>query len=335
MPVYNAKLYLERCLNALVKQTLDNYEIICVDDGSTDGSGVILEQYQADYPEILRVFHEKNAGSWFARMKGIEKAEGEYIGFCDSDDFVEEDMFFSMYQEIISSGADMAVCAYWRVDEKTGKILSKEMCGFGNRCYTMAEMGADASLINVAFWNKLIRADLIKRHIILENPPAMMEDTIMQADLLFRLNKIIFIDRPCYHYYAKESSAVSNITQEEAQKIKDNILKLKQIPVETKEQEELLLLIVFIHMGISLPLRWGKGYLSKTIKVTKDILQYLDSEFVGWRKLSLLKTRYVFLKNRKLMKPWIAKMAYDIHVFPLFLCAYAFIIRHCNIDIKW
>lgn len=102
VPVYNTEEYLERCVNSLLRQTYRDMEIILVDDGSTDGSGEICDRF-AEREQRIRVFHKKNGGSSSARNLGIDNARGDYIGFVDSDDHVDEDMYERLYD---------AVCRY-------------------------------------------------------------------------------------------------------------------------------------------------------------------------------------------------------------------------------
>lgn len=99
VPVYNTSKYLERCVNSLLKQTYRELEIILVDDGSTDGSGALCDRFAAENPRV-RVFHKENGGSSSARNLGIEKAGGDYLGFVDSDDYVDADMYERLYAGI-------------------------------------------------------------------------------------------------------------------------------------------------------------------------------------------------------------------------------------------
>ena len=91
VPVYNMKIYLKRCMKTLIMQTQDNYEIILVDDGSTDGSSEICDEYAKENPDLIRVIHKENGGLSSARNAGIEEATGRYIIFPDPDDWVEPD----------------------------------------------------------------------------------------------------------------------------------------------------------------------------------------------------------------------------------------------------
>lgn len=106
IPVYNTKQYLPRCLNNIINQTLKNIEIICINDGSTDNSLAILQDYQKKDNRIL-IINCKNAGAANARNLGLAKAQGEYIGFCDSDDFVDLEYYSCLYTHAKENDADV------------------------------------------------------------------------------------------------------------------------------------------------------------------------------------------------------------------------------------
>lgn len=108
IPVYNVEPYLEKCLNSVISQTYRNLDIIIVNDGSTDRSGEISEYYQS-IDKRVRVFHKKNGGASSARNLGLQYARGEFIGFVDGDDFIDEDMYESMLHEM-SSDVDIVIC---------------------------------------------------------------------------------------------------------------------------------------------------------------------------------------------------------------------------------
>ena len=100
VPVYNIKEYLPRCVSSLQAQTYPNIEILLLDDGSTDGTGALCDSF-LEKDRRIRVFHKKNGGSSSARNLGLTKASGEYIGFVDSDDYVEPDMYRHLYEGIV------------------------------------------------------------------------------------------------------------------------------------------------------------------------------------------------------------------------------------------
>ncbi len=110
VPVYNVEKYLSASLDSILAQDYENFEIVIVDDGATDGSPSICDDYAEKYPEKIKVVHQQNKGLGGARNTGIEHAEGEYLSFIDSDDTITTDMLSDMMQEILNTGADIAVC---------------------------------------------------------------------------------------------------------------------------------------------------------------------------------------------------------------------------------
>ena len=168
IPVYNVEKYLQECLDSILNQTFGDYEIICVDDGSTDSSNNILEEYKKKDPRFI-VVHQDNQGAAAARNKGIELAKGEYIQFLDSDDYFEPDMLEKLYSAAIKNNADMVVCSARKVDENRNIIES------GNPLWpiNIDKVSFDTvispkdcrdnifSLFCVVPWNKLYKKSLI------------------------------------------------------------------------------------------------------------------------------------------------------------------------------
>lgn len=124
IPVYNVQNYLAKCLDSLVSQTLENIEIIVVNDGSTDNSQKIIDAFSQKYPAKIQPFKKENGGLSDARNFGLDKATGEYIGFVDSDDWVEHTMFEEMYLLAEKYHAEMVICNLQKVDEN-GRITQK------------------------------------------------------------------------------------------------------------------------------------------------------------------------------------------------------------------
>ena len=122
VPVYNVEKYLRRCLDSIIRQTYQNLEILCIDDGSIDNSGEICEQYAARDARI-KVIHQENQGLSTARNRGLDTATGEYIAFVDSDDYIAADVLEQLYQSAVSSDATCVICGYNCVDSN-GSILS-------------------------------------------------------------------------------------------------------------------------------------------------------------------------------------------------------------------
>ena len=112
IPVYNVNEYLEKCLCSVCGQTYKNLEIIVVDDGSTDGSGEICDMF-AETDSRIKVIHQVNKGQSCARNEGLTIARGEYIGFVDSDDWIDPDMYEFLYHLLVDNDADISVCAHY------------------------------------------------------------------------------------------------------------------------------------------------------------------------------------------------------------------------------
>ena len=159
VPCYNVEQYLPRCLDSLVNQTLNDIEIICINDGSPDRCIDILREYENRHPDTVVVIDKKNEGVWRGRFDAIAIARGEYIGFVDSDDFVEPNFAANLYQTAKEFDADISVCGFKRIDVQTGKILTTEMI----EERPPFDIGAEPQRLlelNGAPWNKFFRADL-------------------------------------------------------------------------------------------------------------------------------------------------------------------------------
>jgi glycosyltransferase involved in cell wall biosynthesis len=124
VPVYNVENYLAKCLDSLVSQTLQDIEILVINDGSKDHSGLVIDEYARKFPDKIKAFAKENGGLSDARNFGIERASGEYIGFVDSDDYVMETMFEEMLQLAEKYQAKMVICNIQKVDQD-GKVTQK------------------------------------------------------------------------------------------------------------------------------------------------------------------------------------------------------------------
>lgn len=114
IPVYNSEKYLPQCMDSVLAQTYGDMEIILVDDGSTDGSPAVCDGYAAKDSRV-QVIHQQNGGAGAARNAGLDAATGDYIGFIDSDDYIEPDMYEKLYRAIQKTGADMSLCDFYYV----------------------------------------------------------------------------------------------------------------------------------------------------------------------------------------------------------------------------
>ena len=153
VPVYNAQNFLEKCIESLTQQTLEEIELIFVNDGSTDQSLHILETYRKRFPDKMMVYSKENGGQASARNLGIAKSHGEYIGFVDADDHVDVHMYEAMYERAKKESSDYVECQYHylQIDDNGQE---KEIPQYGHvRAYNSdKEMFIDPL---VSPWNKL------------------------------------------------------------------------------------------------------------------------------------------------------------------------------------
>lgn len=133
VPVYNVEHYLEECIDSLLAQSYDSFEVILVDDGSTDNSGKICDRYYLEYSNV-KVIHQNNKGLPFARNAGLDMAEGEYIGFIDSDDVADVNMYKKLIAAIEITNADMAVCNFALLNKQGVRAISKRYTDRVIRC---------------------------------------------------------------------------------------------------------------------------------------------------------------------------------------------------------
>lgn len=208
VPIYNAEKYLDKCLNSLQIQTYSNIEIIMVDDGSADDSAQICKRYQAADPRFKYVYQE-NAGVSSARNKGLDLAQGDFIGFCDSDDWVEADMYETLYDlaarneadvSIISFIADMGQTALPFEDHSEELIFDSE----GAIIEMHNEGRFEGHLCNKIFKRSLFEDVRFRTDI------TIFEDMVAVWDLFQKADRIVFCDVHKYHYYYNPDSATKS-----------------------------------------------------------------------------------------------------------------------------
>lgn len=211
VPVYNAEKYLKECLDSLVNQTLKDIEIICVNDGSTDNSLEILNEY-ANKNHRVRVIDQKNQGACIARNKGLSVALGEYIAFVDSDDYLELDAYEQAYKEAKSKNLDILSFGWRGVPQETNwdkyKSSPKEKLFINDSVNAWFYCGIGA---NVNIWNKLY-----KRSFLEESGVHFIEDLPCAQDLCFnillfpRAKNIEFIPNKYYNYRRDSSGNITS-----------------------------------------------------------------------------------------------------------------------------
>lgn len=217
VPVYNmaADGNLEFCLDSLVNQSISDYEIIAVNDASTDNSLDILKEYERKYPNFFRVIsYEVNKRQGGAKNEGIKAAKGEWIGFIDSDDWIVPDYYERLISKAEQTGADVCGCNYSLVSEHTykpGKEVKsnhKEQCGIFDKEKRRLYLEERGSMVT-----KVYRASLIKDNNLGFPEGIFYEDNCAGFVWAMYISHFEYIDEPLYYYYQHENSTVHYITE--------------------------------------------------------------------------------------------------------------------------
>jgi len=211
IPIYKVEDYIRCCIDSILSQTYKNLEIILVDDGSPDNCGSVCEEYSLKDKRI-KVIYKKNGGLSSARNAGLDIASGEYIGFVDSDDWIENDMYESLYNAIIFHKADISVCGrYIASGNKITTISDSEKAEVFTRCEALSELVLDeySGMKNFA-WDKLYKKELFDN---VRYPEGKCYEDIFTTYKLFSLsNKIVDIKSPKYYYLMREDSICGSNT---------------------------------------------------------------------------------------------------------------------------
>lgn len=204
VPVYNTEKYLEKCINSLVKQTLDRYEIILVNDGSTDGSEEIIEKFLKENRTLIKSFHQKNSGVSVARNKGVKEAEGEYIAFVDSDDYVTEDYLEAMYEEAKIHNSDVVISGFLMVSEKGEALSELKPTGYESGVHE------EWALKIISAGGRLFKKEFLKKHQISFPAGVRGEDAPVNLIANSLGKNIRVLQNTNYRYVQHSGSAMHN-----------------------------------------------------------------------------------------------------------------------------
>ncbi|MGM7721158.1 glycosyltransferase [Metabacillus sp. Hm71] len=227
VPIYNVEKYLGRCLDSLLKQELKGFEIIGINDGSTDSSLTILKEY-ADKDDRIVVIDKENEGVSAARNDGVKKANGEYIGFVDPDDWINPFMYKHMLEIAEKDQIDIVMCSYIRefgthAKEKIFDLpnLSSFHNGDVQKNFMRRLVGplneevANPELLDAwgTVWSKLYRAELIKNnniHFVELKEIGSNEDTLFNIYASYYAKSFVFLNKPYYHYWRANNTSITS-----------------------------------------------------------------------------------------------------------------------------
>lgn len=196
VPIYNVEPYLEACLDSLLSQTIGDFEILLVDDGSKDRSGEIADRYASKHPDLIRCMHIDNGGQGRARNLALPLAHGEFVGFIDSDDWIVPDMYKKLYNKAQETGADVVYCDFLEhFSDGRERILPAAY-----QAHPLSAAGSSC--------NKIFRRTLIGD---LRFPEGLWyEDFYFSAVMLVRSAKTAYVREPLYIYRRGQESTMHN-----------------------------------------------------------------------------------------------------------------------------
>lgn len=294
VPVYNVAKYLPECMDSLVNQTLEEIEIIAVNDGSPDNSLDILEDYQQRYPQKVRVFSIENHGVSYARNYGVDHAQGEYLLFVDSDDYVDTRMCEIMYQKAAADGNDLVYCGrYDLYENKTDNdVMSASKGMTANQNFSIKEFPFELCWLSPFPWDKLIKKELFLQVRFPEN--IRFEDLAYVLKVACLAENIGVIRQPLYYYRKTRIGGFLNTFSEatlDITKAFANVMEfMRENGLADLYQEELAY-VCARHFFFRYPALFEDHKVNLRLKkrLIRETHGFLDENFPGWKQNHYLK----------------------------------------------
>lgn len=299
IPVYNVEKYLPECLDSLLAQTYPNFELICVNDGSPDGSQNILEQY-ARKDSRVRVFCRENGGVSSARNFGLEQAWGEYIGFVDPDDLVKPDYLERMYQ-VAAEGNPLVVCEFEKFwDENTPEIDEKTPQKSERRviCVENSQYSSGSGAVCCQCWRTLYRKELLCNEWFREDIH-IGEDTIFFLNAFLKAGRYILLEEKLYFYRLRKESAYrqtfseKKLTEIQAWKIICRQTEGLEGPLHKSAEERLMMVCSYLYYKM-LDSHWPDHTLRERVRTEAWENRQMLRDFKApprWKNWSRIKIR--------------------------------------------
>lgn len=209
VPVYNAEKYLDKCVNSIINQKYKELEIILVDDGSKDNSLDLCKKY-AEKDNRIKVIHKENGGVSTARNTGIEASRGDFIAFVDSDDYIDENMYFNMIQKVKKYSCDMVMCDCYKVNVGNKEIFTHDIrAGFYDKDQLYKEYFDKLLMLDsinypatISNWVMLIKSDIIKdKKLKYIEGVRYSEDLLFGSQVMYYTNRFYYLKGECYYNY--------------------------------------------------------------------------------------------------------------------------------------
>jgi len=287
VPVYNVEKYLAKCLDSLISQTLEEIEIIVVNDGTKDDSQTIIDEYVHKYPNRVFSYIKENGGLGDARNYGLQFAKADYIGFVDSDDYVKADMFEKLYNSAIKEDSDLVLCDIEYVWENSQK--RKELKGL--MLVDGIEIRKSVFLSPLFAWNKLYHKELFLKYNLKYPKRLWYEDIPVTIPIFAFANKVSYVQEVLIYYVQRDSSIMAS---KNTSKMRDIFEVLKQVyefyhSYNLLEMYHLELEYLFIEqLMLYGSFRFYRS--SSSYKLMKEALNVMQDYFPKWRNNPYIQT---------------------------------------------
>lgn len=310
IPVYNAADYLRECLESLARQTFASFEVICVDDGSTDSSTEIINEYIFK-DSRFKLIMQQNQYAGVARQNGMSEAKGKYYAFMDADDFVEPDMLKKMWESAEANESDIVVCGVEVYQQEDGCtkpapwLLKKKLIGKANpNCFNPAEaLGPNLyDFVTMAPWAKIFRADFVKSNNLTWAPLPHANDVLFVGTAIALAEKMSIVDEVLVHYRVRSNSISHNKNKcidmhyRAYEGLLNNLVEHRVSSSTMQAFKERLMMVSMWHLGT---LTVERACELRKLMVEKYEPRYkiLNKPSSGYRNMS------VFMKYKTLVSP--------------------------------
>ena len=314
IPIYNVERYLEETLNTVLNQTFAEFELILVDDGSTDSSGKICDEY-AKKDTRIKVIHKRNEGVSEARNCGVSVAKGEFIGFVDSDDIIEPCMYELMINAAEKYDCEIIQCEHNR-DSKLSNIDYKVIewenfeVNSGDKVVRDIFIKKSGRRTNIlALWSKIYRRELFEG--IIFPPGKVYEDEARTYQIILKAKRVGELDLPLYHYVKRDNSIITGIAVhkclDKAWALKDRMefFRDKDQDLFLKSKENYLGFLISI-------LNDMKNGIVRYTDEDNEVLQLINADYNDFIKIADKYTKiYLFMIKHNLGVNWIRKNDFE------------------------
>lgn len=239
IPVYNSEMYLGSCIKSVINQSYSNFELILVNDGSTDNSGIICNDF-ASKDIRIKVFHKENGGVSSARNYGLENANGVWISFIDSDDFIDRD-FLESFEISEKTNSQLFISGY-SIEDKQNSIVKKKIGCFNDVLFAEIVYKLDKERFLSSIWGKLFQSNIIKiNNIFFDENIRFGEDTVFLWNYLLKINTLEINNSIGYHYMKYDTESLTSISNsfESLTVVNEEIFKLKKDFVDRIDNADL------------------------------------------------------------------------------------------------